>query len=99
MKIVRNRLGKLAAVAVCAASVVIQAALGQTTNGPILSISKPGAGQPAVLQWTSHTNEIYRIDYTTDLTTNLTTAAENIPNQGTNTVWADLGTESSFYPR
>ena len=74
-------------------------AFSQSTNGPVLSIVKVRADQPAVLQWTSNTNEFYRIDYASDLTSNFTTAAEYIPNQGTNTVWADSGTESAFYPR
>lgn len=78
---------------------ILQSALGQSTNGPVLSIVKISADQPAVLQWTSNTNEFYRVDYTPDLTTNFTTAAEYVPNQGTNTVWADTGTESAFYPR
>ncbi len=79
--------------------IMLQSACGQSINGLILSIIKTTADQPSVLQWTSKTNEFYRVDYTSDLTTNFTTAAEYVPNQGTNTVWADIGTESVFYPR
>lgn len=78
---------------------MLQSASAQSTNQPVVKIFKVRADQPAVLEWTSQTNEIYRIDYTPDLSTNMTTAAEYVANQGTNTVWADIGSESVSYPR
>lgn len=73
-------------------------ASAQSTNGPTLGIGKSGPDNPAVLQWASQTNEIYRIDYTVGLT-NWTTAIDDLASQGTNTLWADLGSESAFEPR
>lgn len=50
------------------------------------------------MHWFSQTNEIYRIDYTVGLT-NWIPAIEDFASQGTNTLWADLGSESAFGPR
>ena len=73
-------------------------AMGQSTNGPVLTINKSGADNPAVLQWSGQTNEVYRIDYTVGLT-NWLTAVEDFSTQGTNTLWADLGSESGLEGR
>ncbi|HOX59014.1 MAG TPA: DUF6345 domain-containing protein [Candidatus Paceibacterota bacterium] len=77
----------------------LQSGFSQNNSQPVLKVVKVRADQPAVLEWTSRTNEIYRVDYAPDLATNFTTAAEYIANQGTNTLWADIGTESVSYPR
>lgn len=73
-------------------------ATGQTTNGPILGITKSHADNPAVLKWSSQTNQIYRIEYASELT-NWLTVIEDFSTQGTNTLWADLGSESASQPR
>ncbi|HRT06899.1 MAG TPA: DUF6345 domain-containing protein [Candidatus Paceibacterota bacterium] len=76
----------------------IQFAQAQT-NVPTVNLFKFGPNQPAILEWTSQTNEVYQIEYSPDLTLGFTVAAEYVPNQGTNTIWADIGSEGVFYPR
>ena len=72
--------------------IIATAAMGQSTNIPILSITKSSTEYPALLQWTSRSNEVYRIDFSVELT-NWITAVADFSNQGTNTLWADLGSE------
>jgi len=74
------------------------AAMAQSTNKPMLSITKIAPNSPALLQWTSRTNEVYRIDYTVGLTSWFT-AAVDFSTQGTNTLWSDLGSESGASTR
>ena len=71
----------------------------QSTNPPILGISKNGATARAVLSWNSKTNEIYSILYSTNLTSGWLSAATDFANQGTNTIWSDIGTESGLGSR
>ena len=69
---------------------------GQSTNKPVLQISKNDATAQAVLTWNSKTNEVYSILYSTNLTTGWLTAQTDFANQGTNTLWSDIGTESGL---
>ena len=83
-----------------AAMLLLTAALhAQTTNKPILQISKNGANARAVLSWNSRTNEVYSILYSTNLATGFMSAATDFANQGTNSVWSDIGTESGLGSR
>jgi hypothetical protein len=83
--------------AILAASLVH--GFSQSTNPPILGISKNGATARAVLSWNSKTNEIYSILYSTNLTSDWLSAATDFANQGTNTIWSDIGTESGLGSR
>lgn len=96
MKALNQTIGRVSVVAALAFSIIPNVA-GQT-NGPVLGITKSGTDNPAVLRWPSQTNEIYRIDYTVGLT-NWLTAIEDFSTQGTNTIWADLGSESALQGR
>jgi len=96
MKALNQTIGRVAVVAALAFSIIPNVS-GQT-NGPVLGITKSGPDNPAVLLWSSQTNEIYRVDYTVGLT-NWLTAIEDFSTQGTNTLWADLGSESGLEGR
>ena len=74
-------------------------AYGQSTNKPVLQISKNGTTDLAVLSWSSKTNEIYSILYSTNLASGWLSAATDFANQGTNTIWSDVGTESGLGSR
>lgn len=76
-----------------------QTTFGQSTNPPVLHISKGGANAQAVLSWNSKTNEVYTIFYSSNLTAGFLPAVTDSSNQGTNTVWSDMGTESGLGSR
>ena len=71
--------------------IFVQTLFGQVTNQPVLQVSKIGAEDTAVLSWNSNTNEIYSLLYSTNLTSDWSSAVANLPNQGTNTIWSDCG--------
>lgn len=75
-----------------------QFAFGQSTNSPVMQISKNGADAPAMLHWNSKTNAIYTVLYSTNLM-GWSSAVADFPNQGTNTIWSDLGSESGLGSR
>lgn len=65
---------------------------GQSTNPPVIKATKPSSDSPVILNWTSEAPAIYTVYYSTNLT-NWSVAVDNLPSQGTNTLWADYGVE------
>lgn len=61
---------------------------GQTQ--PVLKIQRSDPDVLKVIEWSSETNAMYRVEYSVGLT-NWILAQEDIPSQGTNTFWLDAG--------
>lgn len=73
----------------------------QSTNAPRFQTPlHKDATTPVVLRWDGDPRAIYKLEWSTTLTSNSwQTAVENFPSQGSNTWFADMGIESERYPR
>jgi hypothetical protein len=76
-------------------ALAVTSAQGQISN---LTVTKIDSDNPSALRWTSVTNAIYRIEYSTNLLDWLS-AENDFPAQGTNTIWTDYGSETAIQPR
>lgn len=79
---------------------VVSTALCQSTNFAITSTLRNPDGSVR-LNWRSETNRFYTIQYTDQFSTNTAwlPAIENYPNEGTNSLWTDVGDLLAIPPR
>jgi hypothetical protein len=72
-------------------------AFSQSTNPPqFLSPIKANGDVPVILEWHSHAQGLYTVEYSTLLTSNdWKVAEENFPAQGGTTRWTDRGTAAA----
>ena len=78
--------------------VVDSVAVDAQTNPPVMQMQRGSDRLPALINWSSSTAGVYRVHYSVNLT-NWFVADSEIPTQGTNTFWVDMGTTSATTPR